>query len=164
VPGPHQGALFRATIRFPQQLGLEHHLPCHRVIDVASGEWSGSSRGLMNLPLSRNHRRQHLMKRRISLLRAEPLRRSGPVQFAMRLIEDFAKLPRQRDHLFAVHIVDQREPFNRNATVLGLDGEIDCLSGVSGGGHRTRRLSPRPETKLSQIKEAQFLDDSASSA
>ena len=81
----------------------------------------------MNLPLPRHHRRQQLMKHLIDLLWREPLHRSGPVQFVVNLIEDFAQLARQRDHAFAVHIVDQRKPFDRDATVLGLDGEsIAC--------------------------------------
>jgi hypothetical protein len=69
----------------------------------------------MNLPLPRHHRRQQLMKHLIDLLRCEPLHRSGPVQFVANLIEDFAQLARQRDHAFAVHIVDQRKPFDQDA-------------------------------------------------
>jgi len=112
----------------------------------------------MNLPLPRHHRRQQFVKHLIDLLRREPLCRSSPVHFVVDLVEDFAQLARQRDHPFAAHIVDQRKPFDRNATVLGFDGEVDGLSGVGGGDHRTDLLPPRPETKLSQIKEAQFLN------
>jgi len=39
-----QGALFRAAIRFPQQLSLEHHLPCHRVIDPKTARSIGDTR------------------------------------------------------------------------------------------------------------------------
>jgi len=97
----------------------------------------------MNLPLPRHHRRQQFVKHLIDLLRREPLRRSGPMQFVVDLVEDFAKLTRQRDHPLAVHIVDQRKPFNRNATVLGLDGEVDGLQTISGGDHRGM-IHPRP--------------------
>jgi hypothetical protein len=116
----------------------------------------------MNLPLPRHHGRQQSMKHLIDLLRREPLRRSGPAQFVVDLVEDCAELSRECDDPLAVDAVDQCKPFYRNATGLGLDGEVDGLdglqTGVSGGGHRADLLPPRPETKLSQIKEAQFLN------
>jgi hypothetical protein len=96
----------------------------------------GTCREPEDLPFPRHHRRQQLVKHLIDLLRREPLHRSGPVQFVVDLVEDFAKLARQRDHPFAVHIVGQLKSFNRNTTVLGLDCEVDGLSGVGGGDHR----------------------------
>ena len=62
----------------------------------------------MNLPpLPWHHRRQQFVKRLIDLVRAKTLRRSGAVQFVVNLIEDFAKLVRQRDPLYeqAIEIV-----------------------------------------------------------
>jgi hypothetical protein len=121
-----------------------------------------SSRCSVHLPLPRHHCRQQLVKHLIDLLRHEPLHRSGPAQFVMDLVEDCAELSRECDDPLAVDAVDQCKPFYRSATGLGLDGEVDGLdglqTGVSGGGHRADPLPPRPETKLSQIKEAQFLN------
>ena len=87
------------------------------------------------------------MKHLIDLLRREPLRRSDPVQFVVDFVEVFAKPTRQRDNPLAVDAVDPRHPFNRDARVLRLDGEVDGLSGVGGGDHQVDVLPPRPEAK-----------------